>query len=182
MARPAVKERMQTSVTDGAGRRTRQGWQQARGFTLVELMVVMAIAALMVGVVLPMGARMFDTMQYRDAVRQLNQAAGSARYQAITRGAAMDLVLEPDTGRYLVKPAGQAIDPAKMSALDDSLSYAAITAQEVSPGRGLAAIRFYPHGGSTGGSLSIQRDNGSGVRLRVDWLLGRVSQEALPNP
>lgn len=156
--------------------------KSANGFTLVELMVVLAIAAVMVGVVLPRGARMFETMQYRDAVRQLQQAASSARFQAITKGSAMDLVLEPAAARYLVKQADQGMDDVDMSALDADLRFAATTAGEVSPGLGLAAIRFYPHGGSTGGSMSVQRTNGSGVRLRVDWLLGRVSQEPLSPP
>lgn len=165
---------MQTSAID-SGRHT-------AGFTLMELMVVLTIAALMVGVVLPMGARMYDTMQYRDAVRQLSQAAHSARYKAITGGQAMDLVFEPEAGRFAVKQAGQAVQEQDMEALEGELTFAAVSAREVSPGRGLAAIRFYPGGGSTGGSLSVQRPNGSGVRLRVDWLLGRVSQEALDLP
>lgn len=156
--------------------------RSAAGFTLMELMVVMAIAALMVGVVLPTGARLFETMQYRDAIRQLSQAVGAARYQAITKGSAMDLVVEPEAGRYLLKRASEPVNEAAMNTLDEDLSFAAVTASEVSPGSGLAAIRFYPHGGSTGGSLSVQRPNGSGVRLRVNWLLGTVSQEVLQVP
>lgn len=165
---------MQTSPIDCRHR--------AAGFTLMELMVVLAIAALMVGVALPMGARMYDTMQYRDAVRQLSQAAHSARYKAISGGQAMDLVFEAEAGRFAVKQATQPVQEQDMEALQGELTFAAVTAREVSPGLGLAAIRFYPGGGSTGGSLSVQRSNGSGVRLRVDWLLGRVSQEPLGLP
>jgi general secretion pathway protein H len=42
-----------------------------------------------------------------------------------------------------------------------------------------ASIRYYPDGSSTGGSIRVQRPNGDGVRLRVDWLTGRVTQEPL---
>jgi general secretion pathway protein H len=154
----------------------------ADGFTLVELMVVLAIAALMAGVVMTAGVRMFDTMQYRDAVRKLSNAASTARYQAITKGKPVDLVMEPEAGRFQIKLAGQATAAGEMSSLGGDLEFSMISAREVSPGRGLAAIRFYPDGGSTGGSISVQRSNGNGVRLRVDWLLGRVSQEALGLP
>ena len=41
------------------------------------------------------------------------------------------------------------------------------------------AIRFLPEGGATGGSVDIVRPSGSGVRLRVDWLSGRVEQEPI---
>jgi len=47
----------------------------------------------------------------------------------------------------------------------------------VSPGGNLAAIRFYPAGGSSGGEIVVQRPSGAGTRLTVDWLLGHVSQE-----
>ena len=42
-----------------------------------------------------------------------------------------------------------------------------------------ASIRFLPTGGSTGGSIEVQRAPGVGTRLRVDWLSGRVTLEAL---
>lgn len=152
-----------------------------RGFTLMELMVVFAIAALVVGVSIPFTARLFDTMQYRDAVREITAAATSARYQAITSGQPMDLVLYPDIRGYSVNTASNStnVDRDRMETLADDLRMEVISAREVSPGGGLAAIRFYPQGSSTGGSVSVLRASGEGVRLRVDWLLGRVTQEAL---
>ena len=45
--------------------------------------------------------------------------------------------------------------------------------------QGLASIRFLPSGGATGGSIEIMRAPGVGARLRVDWLSGRVTQEAM---
>lgn len=152
-----------------------------RGFTLMELMAVFAIAALVVGVSIPFTARLFDTMQYRDAVREITAAATSARYQAITSGQPMDLVLYPDIRGYSVNPASNStnVDRDRMETLADDLRMEVISAREVSPGGGLAAIRFYPQGSSTGGSVSVLRASGEGVRLRVDWLLGRVTQEAL---
>lgn len=153
-----------------------------RGFTLLELMVVLALGVLLVGVALPFGGRMYDTMQYRDAVRQINAAATAARYQAAIGGRAMDLLLQPGTKRYGVQPAGAPPDEDALKVLDGDVRLGVISAQEISPGSGLAAIRFYPQGGSTGGSVSLRRDNGTGVRLRVDWLLGRVTQEPLGQP
>ena len=151
------------------------------GFTLMELMVVFAIAALIVGVSVPFSARLFDTMQYRDAIRSISAAASSARYQAITSGEAVDLVLNPNARSFAVHPATRStgIDRNDMQALSSDLRMNVISAREVSPGNGLAAIRFYPQGSSTGGSVSVQRENGEGVRLRIDWLLGRVTQEPL---
>ena len=41
----------------------------------------------------------------------------------------------------------------------------------------LGVIRFYPEGGSSGGGIDMERADGTGVRISVDWLVGRVSQE-----
>lgn len=46
-------------------------------------------------------------------------------------------------------------------------------------GDGGGVILFYADGGSSGGSLEILRGSGGGVRLRVDWLFGRISEESL---
>lgn len=152
------------------------------GFTLMELLIVFAIAALVVGVTVPFGARFYDTMQYRSALREISSAASSARYQAITGGQAMDLLLHPGRREFAVEPAGLPLEEIAMESLPGDLRLDVVSAREVSPGEGLSAIRFYPQGGSTGGSVSVIRDNGVGARLRVDWLLGRVTQEALEQP
>ena len=39
----------------------------------------------------------------------------------------------------------------------------------------LGVIRFYPEGGSSGGGIDLGREDGSGVRISVHWLVGRVS-------
>jgi general secretion pathway protein H len=39
--------------------------------------------------------------------------------------------------------------------------------------------RFYPEGGASGGGIDLQRRDGSGTAVNVDWLVGRVSQEPL---
>jgi len=38
-------------------------------------------------------------------------------------------------------------------------------------------VRFYPEGGSSGGDIDIARPDGSGVKISVDWLVGRVTHQ-----
>ena len=40
-----------------------------------------------------------------------------------------------------------------------------------------ARIVFLPDGGSSGGVVDVQRPTGQGTRIRVDWLMGQISQE-----
>ena len=153
-----------------------------RGFTLLELMVALAIAGFFIGVAVPGGWKMYESMQYRKAVRDVTAVAAAARYGAITSGVSRDVVMEPGMGRYRLGRSGEEPGSQQFRQLPDSVSMSAETAAEVSPGPQLAAIRFYPDGSSSGGSISISRSELSpptGVRLRVDWLLGRVTQEPL---
>jgi general secretion pathway protein H len=71
------------------------------------------------------------------------------------------------------------IDGRAMQDLPKAIELKAIVASiELAPGD-MAAIRFLPSGGATGGSIDIVRPSGAGVRLSVDWLSGRVSQGPL---
>ena len=44
--------------------------------------------------------------------------------------------------------------------------------------RDAGVIRFYPEGGSSGGGVDIEIPGRHGVSIQVDWLVGRVTQEA----
>ena len=155
--------------------------RQARGFTLLELMVAVAIGALLVGLGAPAAMRLHATMEYRDAVRGLQSAAAGARLRALNAGRAMDLFVEPEAGRYDVQPVGKAYDRDEATALGGALALEVKSARQLTTEEGVAVIRFYADGSSSGGSITVTRAGGDGVRLRVDWLLGRVTQEA-PEP
>jgi len=148
-----------------------------RGFTLMELVVALTIGVLLVGLGGPMAARMYETMQYRDAVRGLSTAASGARLRAMNGGQAVDLMVEPDAHRYAVQRAETAFDRDQARSLDDALTLGVVSARQLVAEQGVAVIRFYPDGSSTGGSITVRRDSGQGVRLRVDWLLGRLTHE-----
>lgn len=164
---------------DRAGRRRLMSGARgtAGGFTLVELVVALALAGLLTGLAAPAAFRMYATMQYRDAVRGVQAAAVGARLRALTAGRPIDLMVEPEAHRYAVQPAGNRYDRGQAVSFRDSLLVNVDSARQLISERGVAVIRFYPDGSSSGGSVTLRRESGEGVRLRVDWLLGRVTQE-----
>lgn len=149
-----------------------KSWSKEAGFSLLELMVAFTIAALLVGFATPVAMRMYDSMQYRSAVSDINSALAKGRYRAITLGHPVDVELMPDEGRFRVG------DQA-FSKISTAVSITAIVAAELDVDKTVAVIRFYPDGSSSGGNVSLIRENGAGVRLDVDWLLGRVRQTRL---
>lgn len=139
------------------------------GFSLLELMVVMAISAAVMGVSMPMMGRMYDSMQYRDSVRSVISAAKGARFSALSSGKIVDLILNPRTGEVLVGGKLQ-------GTLAESIKMEVISAREVNTDDNLAVIRFYPNGSSTGGDIRLEHESGRGLRIKIDWLFGRLSQ------
>jgi len=151
----------------------------AGGFTLLELVVVLVIAGLLFSLGGPQVRTLYDTMQYREAVRELVSAAKNAKRQAFVSGQPMDLLIDTDSNRYALTFHSQKLDIEAFTPLPEDLDISVVYAAEVSPKPGLAAIRFYPAGGASGGEITLIRPNGSGAHLTIDWLLGAVTQRRI---
>ncbi len=147
-------------------------WQPAvRGFTLVELLVAFAIAALLVALAPVAFDRLRESMQYRSALRGIMGELRWAQNEAFTKG--IPVRFQFDLARREYGLQGRA--PKQISSSLDVR--ATIASSELSPGQ-VASIVFLPDGGATGGTFEILRPSGTGTRIRVDWLTGRVEQEA----
>lgn len=151
----------------------------ASGFTLLELVVVLVITGMLFALGGPSVRSLYDSMQYREAVRELVSAAKNGRRDAFVRGEPVDLLINTDNNRYALTVNATDIAEDQFAELPASLNITVVYAAEVSPRPGLAAIRFYPAGGSSGGEISVARPSGAGVHLTIDWLLGDVVQESL---
>ena len=149
------------------------------GFTLLELAIVIAVVGMLLLVTGPSMNSLSQTLEYREAVRELVSANQNARRTARASGSAVDLIIDASQNRFVVTGEPERLEPDNFTSLSDVLKIEVVFAQEVSPGNGLAAIRFYPEGGASGGEVLIQRPSGGGVKLTVDWLIGDVRQEPL---
>ena len=144
----------------------------ARGFTLVELLVVFAVVALMAALVPIAFGRLHESAQYRDTVRAVLADMRAARQMALASGAEARFAVNLPARSFGV--VGGATHE-----VSEPLGLHAVMAAEEQGADGTLAIRFLPRGGASGGSVDILRPSGSGVRLRVDWFSGRVEQEAI---
>jgi len=94
------------------------------GFTLLELMVALAIAGLLAALSAPAAMRMFDTMQYQGAVRDVLTQLASARYMAINTGRPVDMTVVPEDRLY-------GLDGRLDKTLPSSMRVELVTAREV---------------------------------------------------
>jgi len=155
--------------------------QLTRGFTLLELVIVLAILAMGSVLVIPnisgMSARTFNA-QAREAHSLLNYV----RRNAVVTG-------QPATARFLpdlrdaeaLREAGDAAVRSRLgaddtwSARDLTLSYRDST-QKVTPVEEFIDITFFPEGGSTGGALILAQDSRE-VVISIDPFSGKVKTE-----
>lgn len=145
------------------------------GFTLIESLVVMALMAtafaLFAGALL--GA--LPGQQLRAASGQLAAEMRATRARAVATGVDQSFVIDTQARSWRSGPSDD--DAARRSGeLDDALALGATVAREEQPGPGLAAIRFFADGSSTGGRVVVRRGDAA-WRVDVNWLTGSVRVE-----
>lgn len=143
---------------------------RTRGFTLIEIMVVMALMALLVGLIPIAFGRLNEAAQYRDTVRAVLTDMRTARYLAQSEGIEVRFAVN-------LRERSFGIEGRVPHSVPEPLQMRAVMAQQEAGANGELAIRFLPSGGASGGSVDLLRPSGTGVRLRVDWFSGRVEQE-----
>ena len=133
-----------------------------RGFTLLELLVVLVVMTLVIGAVPIVMSGGVSGLGLKAAAREVAGALRHARGRAIALNDEVVFAIDGETGRYAVTPGGRA------GVLAEG------TEVRVRPESAANAVRFFPDGGSTGGRVTISRDRRR-YELRIDWLTGQVT-------
>ena len=140
-----------------------------RGFTLLELLVVMAIVGLVVGVVATQFTGIDSTAQATASARDIAAGLRSARSEAIATNRDVVFTIDVENRRYST-PSGKAV------VLPDTLNLALYTASSELADSETGGIRFFTDGSSTGGHIRITVEAETTVTtVAVDWLTGNVS-------
>jgi general secretion pathway protein H len=141
----------------------------ARGYTLLELVLTVAILALAVGLVGPAIGRSTQTLQARAEVARLTAMLRHAREQAITTGRPHALVVDPAHRRLAIVTAQGEVRETRAWSPEFRVEAASPEA---------LTVRFEPHGVSSGGELDVF-SAGLRYRVRVEPLTGRVKAARL---
>lgn len=140
-----------------------------RGFTLVELLVVLAIAGLLLAVTPPLITAALPGVELKAAARRTAGALRLTRETAIAEGRPAAFVLDIEQHRYRIEGAGRARDGALPAGIDLKL----VAAEDEMRGETVGAVRFFPDGTSTGGRVILSRGE-RGYQVGVNWLSGRI--------
>ncbi|GLH76053.1 general secretion pathway protein GspH [Bradyrhizobium sp. SSBR45G] len=140
--------------------------QRQRGFTLLEMVCVLAIVALLSSVALPFVPRQTSRPRLQAYALQAVTLLKSDRAASMRSGARIDTRI--DISRRLIRAgSGAALQ------LPDDVAFQATLPRSCQHRPVQAAISFFPDGLSCGGALTLSRADLS-LEIRVNWLTGRI--------
>ncbi len=154
-------------IAEVLGRRVSHGDRRGRGFTLVELLVVLAIGGLMLTLTPPLITAALPGVELKAGARRVAGALRQTREIAIAHGSEALWLLDTEQGRYRIEGQGRA------GTLPDGIDIELVTTRDEQRSERLGGIRFYPDGTSSGGRVILKRGAG-GYQVGVNWLTGRI--------
>lgn len=138
-----------------------------QGFTLLEMVCVLAIIALLAAVLLPFIPRETSRSRLQAYALQAASLLKADRDAAIRRHISVATLVDAG-GRAIRSGASQLA-----IRIPDDVRFDAVLPETCQRQAALSTIRFFANGTSCGGTIALRRFE-AGYEVRVNWLTGRV--------
>lgn len=154
------------------GRRgLRPGARRAKGgFSLVELLLVMAILGILTAVVLPYLPGALESSRFRGSAVEVRATLTLARTLAVSEARNLSVAIDLDRGEYGIDG-----DERKWL-LPEGVRVAVVRIGDTAAERGVVRIRFYPDGSADEAEVAISSSGGGQRRILVDPLTGMAGE------
>lgn len=160
-----------------------------RGFTLIELVIVLVLLSLSVALVTPSLSRFYKRVELKTAAQKISGILRYFRSESIQKGKIHQVVFDADLREVRVRALeaeekGEALkereepkSPEKRYPLPGGVQMKEMKIPSPETPSDLPVIEFYPNGGSNGGSLLLEMQDQKGFRIKVHFLTGMVEIE-----
>ena len=151
-----------------------------RGFSLVELVIVMVIVGLSLALATPYFSRFSKTIELKAATKKVSGILRYYRSEAIQQGKVYQVLFDSNLREVRI----QSLEPTEERVLKNRYPLPAgvqikeVNIPAVQYTDDLPAFEFYPSGGSNGGSILLDMQDRKGFRISVHFLTGMVVIEA----
>ena len=170
-----------------------------RGFTLLELIVVLVIISLMSALVVPKLAGPMSNLDLKTAAKKIAASLRYVRSHAASEKATYVALFDFDKNRLVMIDSpnpllvkgdfyinnretfdGTPVEPPenekdlKAYYLPDGVKLAKGVSREGDVNSGFFQIVFFPSGGSSGGEITVANERGRQYKINVDFITGTV--------
>jgi prepilin-type N-terminal cleavage/methylation domain-containing protein len=162
-----------------------------KGFSLMELIIVLTILVLSVSLVASSFSNLSGTIELKAAAKKVSGILRYYRSEAVNKGLVYQVLFDSESKAVKVQsisiaePAADKGEDEKKEEETPKTLYGLPKAVQMkdldftSPQYpcDLPAIEFYPNGGSNGGSVLFSSPDKGGYRIKVNFLTGMVEIE-----
>jgi general secretion pathway protein H len=138
-----------------------------QGFTLLEMVCVIAIVAILAAVLLPLVPRNTSRARLQAYALEAASLLKADRYAAIRRGADVSTLVDAPSRAIRSGATGESIR------MPDDVRFDALLPQTCRKRASLSTISFFADGMSCGGTIALTHLDSS-YEIRVNWLTGRI--------
>lgn len=152
---------------------------RSRGFSLIEMIIVLIIIGLMTMVVMPRLGKTLQNLEVRGAAKRISGILRYCRSESVNKSRIYSASFDT-TSRLL---SVQSTEEEGKSRVERSYTLPEeIQVEKIDPGKTLLessfpTFEFYPNGGSNGGTALIRRVESRAYLIQIDSLTGTVKVE-----
>jgi general secretion pathway protein H len=144
-----------------------------RGYTLIEVVLVLVVLAVAAGVIAPSIGRSVESLRFRAEVAGIGSFLRSAREQAITQNIPYQVAVDLDNRVLLMRAVRSESEQGRGRILaTKQLSPQLLITPDPLEAR---TVNFLPQGLSTGGRFRIESPRLASYLVTIDALTGQVS-------
>lgn len=135
------------------------------GFTLLELIVVLAILAAIAALVAPSFSRTIASARLRSAASDVRTSLARGRALAVAAAKERTVAFDLSRGEF-------GVDNEAVRRLPETIRLGAVLPGEGRMEEGNVRIRFFPDGSGDEAEISVTAEDGGTLRVTVDPLTG----------
>ncbi|MEI7732346.1 MAG: prepilin-type N-terminal cleavage/methylation domain-containing protein [Verrucomicrobiota bacterium] len=151
-------------------------WLARRGFTLIEIMIVVAIMALVLGIGIPAMFRAAEKDSLRQVVTDVMDACASTRAQAILTGEPKEMIIHPRE-HTIVAPGKSDTVTIPDRIIIDLMGVNFIELQEADEAR----VRFFPNSTCDEFTIVLRAENNEMRKISLDVITATTELESDPH-
>ena len=158
-----------------------------KGFTLIELVIVLILIGLSVALVTPSLSRVSGTIELKSAAQKTAAILRYSRSEAVQKGKVQQVLFDTDLKEVRVQTAEtnerqekrqeQDTKPPKRYPLPGGVQLKEINTGTPQYSSDFPVVEFYPNGGSNGASIILDNARHKAYRITVHFITGIVEVE-----